>query len=89
MYYYPLLTNFLNHFLSMLDAKGHFSCFLKKVLFIGGDQKKVVFSLFFFNKKNPKIYSFSPMIQFWVVFWTKKNDTFDESGQNKSQNEKF
>jgi hypothetical protein len=35
-----------------LDAKGHFSCFSKKVSFMGGGKKKVVFSRFLFSIKK-------------------------------------
>ena len=78
-------------FVDLLDAKGHFSCFLKKVIVMGGNQKKVFFSLFFFlDQKNPKIYSFLPMRStFWSFFGPKKMILFMTSGQNKSQNEKI
>ena len=43
----------------LLDAKGHFSCFLQKVLFMGENQKKVFFSILFFFKKIQKFTVFS------------------------------
>ena len=56
-----------------------FSCFLKKVLFMRGNKKKVVFSLFFFgSKKSKKLQFSSHEIHFLVVFATKKTDTFDD-----------
>ena len=78
-------------FVDLLDAKGHFSCFLQKVLFMGGNQKKWFFRFFFFGSKKSKNLQFSPHeIHFLVVFWTKKKTTLlMTSGQNKSQNEKF
>ena len=81
MYYLlPLLTFFFDHFfVDLLDAKGHFLCFLKKVSFMGGDKKKVFFSTFFFFFKKSKNLQFSPHeIYFLLVFWTKKNDTFND-----------
>ncbi len=36
----------------LLDAKGHFSCFSKKVSFMGGGKKKVVFHIFCFRSKK-------------------------------------
>ena len=46
---------------------------------MGGNQKKVFFSLFFFESKKSKNLQFFPHeIHFLVVFWTKKNDTFND-----------
>ncbi len=49
-FFWPLLVD-------LLDAKGHFSCFSKKVSFMGGGKKKVVFSHFLFSIK--KIHKFT------------------------------
>ena len=63
----PCTTTFTHFFfeplfVDLLDAQAHFLCFLKKVSFMGGDQKKVFFfTFFFFFSKNPQIYSFLPM----------------------------
>ena len=80
----PCTTTFTHFFfeplfVDLLDAKGHFLCFLKQVSFMGGDKKKVFFFTFFFFFKKSKNLQFSPHeIDFLVVFWTKKNDTFNE-----------
>ena len=48
-------------FVDLLDAKGHFLCFLKKVFLMGGNQKQVFFFTFFFCiKKIQKFIVFSP-----------------------------
>ena len=79
----PCTTTFTHFFfeplnVDFLDARAHFLCFLKKVSFMGGDQKKVFFLTFFFFFKKSKNLQFSPHeIHFLVVFWTKKNDTFN------------
>ena len=44
-------------FEAVLGRKGHFSCFSKKVSFMGGGKKKVVFSHFLFSIK--KIHKFT------------------------------
>ena len=64
-------------FVDLLDAKGHFSCFLKKVLFMGGNKKKVVFSLFFFwIKKIQKFTVFSPWDPLFSHFLDQKKRYF-------------
>ena len=65
--------------------------FFEKSHRYGGKPKKsVFFTFFFFDQKNPKIYSFLPMRStFWSFFGPKKMTLFMTSGQNKSQNEKI
>ena len=83
-------------FVDLLDAKGHFSCFLKKVIVMGGNQKKVFFSLFFFwIKKIQKFIVFSPWDPLFGRFLDPKKWHFlwhqgkTNLKMRKSQNEKI
>ena len=80
MYYYLYSLFFWTTFCRSVGRSSSFFVFFEKSLVYGRRQKKkCFFLLFFFFFKKSKNLQFSPHeIDFLVVFWTKKNDTFNE-----------
>ena len=78
----PCTTTFTHFFfeplnVDFLDARAHFLCFLKKVSFMGGDQKKVVFfTFFFFFQKIQKFTVFSLRYPLFSRFLDRKKRHF-------------